>query len=165
MNNANGLTQLLVEGARGKGICAHGYKRMCGSDIAALIDYYIANPDWCLERDFPSLSVLEKHFRGCEDKGVFVGRTFCGELLNDLQTYIFHKCSGTIKVGLNVEKAIIPMLYLANGCRLRIVGVGDAMPKIEREKIFVPIYTFGDNEVNAQDNEYVKFIHFDSDLI
>ena len=151
-----------MESAREKGICADGYGTMRTDDVDALVDYYTANPDWCMERDFPSLSVLREHFSDIEDKGVFVGKTFHGELLNDLQTYIFHDCKGTIKVGLNVEKAIIPMLYLANVCRLRIVGTGDMEPSKPSE---VPIYTFGKNDVSARDNKFVKFKHYKKDLI
>ena len=79
--------------------------------------------------------------------------------------YIFHKCKGTINVGLNIEKKIIPMLYIANGCRLRIVGVGDIKPKKASERSVVPIYTFGDNNVSARDNKYVEFRKFDEELI
>lgn len=128
---------------------------MLGSaDVSAMVDYYVANPDWCLERNFPDLQTLREHFADCEERGVFVDRTFQGEVLNDLQTYIFHNCKGTIKVGLNVEKAIIPMLYLANGCRLQIVGMGDITPRIPSQ---VPVYVFGDCDYVAQDNKHVNF--------
>lgn len=149
------LKEILINTAHAKGICAEGYKQMLESaDIDAMVDYYVANPDWCLERNFPTLQMLSEKFADCEDKGVFVGKTFHGELLNDLQTYIFHNCKGTIMVGLNVDKAIIPMLYLANGCRLRIVGVGGIVPKVPSE---VPIYVFGKNDYSARDNKYVEF--------
>lgn len=154
-----------MEQARNKGICADGYSEMRAGGMDSLVDYYIKNPDWCLERNFPDFATLKEHFSGCEDKGVFVGKAFHGELLNDLQTYIFHGCKGTIKVGLNIEKSIIPMLYLANGCRLHIVGVGDVRPKKASQRSVVPIYTFGDNDVSARDNRYVKFARYKSGLI
>ena len=153
-----GLKEQLINTAHAKGICAEGYKQMLGStDANAMVDYYVQNPDWCLEGDFPTLQMLTDKFSDCEDKGVFVNKTFHGEVLNDLQTYILHNCKGAIKVGLNVEKAIIPMLYLANGCRLRIVGVGDVVPKIPSE---VPVYVFGKNDYSAKDNKYVKFVTY-----
>ena len=159
----NNLKEILINTAHAKGICAEGYKQMLGSaDIGVMVDYYIANPDWCMERDFPTLPMLRNHFTNVSNKGVFVDRTFNGELLNDLQTYIFHNCKGTIKVGLNVDKAIIPMLYLANGCRLHIMGVGEVIPKKPSE---VPVYVFGMNEVSARDNKYVKFITYKHDLV
>lgn len=162
MNNTAELKQLLIDGAQGKGICSQGYERMRCSNVDALIDYYLANPDWCLERDFPDLQTLSERFADIEDRGVYVGKEFHGEVLNDLQVYIFHNCRGTINVGLNVDKAIIPMLYLANDCRMRIVGIGDIKPQTPSE---VPVYTFGENDVAAQDNEFVRFMHYKSKLI
>ncbi len=164
MDNA-GLKEVLMNEARAMGICKTGYQNMRGDNIDALVDYYITNPDWCLERNYPTLALLKENFSDIESKGVFVGKTFHGELLNDLQTYIFHGCKGTIKVGLNVEKGIIPMLYLANGCRLHIVGVGDIKPKKASERSVVPVYTFGKNDVSAKENKYVKFIHYKTELI
>lgn len=159
----NNIKDILINTAHAKGICAEGYKQMLGStDANAMVDYYVHNPDWCLERDFPTLPILSEQFANCEDKGVFVNKTFHGEVLNDLQTYIFHNCKGTIKVGLNVEKAIIPMLYLANGCRLRIVGIGEAVTKTPS---VVPVYVFGKNDYSAKDNKYVNFSIYKNELI
>lgn len=159
----NDIRDSLIHTAHAKGICAEGYKQMLeSSDIDALVNYYITNPDWCLERNFPDLQTLRDHFGDIDEKGVFVDKTFNGELLNDLQAYIFHNCKGTIKVGLNVEKAIIPMLYLANGCDLKIVGVGDIKPIKPSE---VPVYVFGQNDVSVRDNEYVLFRMFPNKLL
>lgn len=159
------LKQILMEQARAKGICAEGYGTMRMDGIDALVDFYIENPDWCLERNYPTLAVLKEHFSDIEDKGVFVGKTFHGEVLNELQTYIFHNCKGTIKVGLNVDKAIIPMLYLANGCRLRFVGVGDVEPKRKDERTEVPIYSFGKNDISAKDNNFVTFHRYEHKMV
>lgn len=149
------LKEKLINTANAKGICAEGHKRMLESaDKGALVNYYVENPDWCLERDFPTLQMLSEKFADCEDKGVFVNKTFNGEVLNDLQTYVFHNCKGTIKVGLNVDKAFIPMLYLANGCRLCIVGIGKVIPRKPSE---IPIYVFGKNDLSARDNKFVTF--------
>lgn len=157
------IKRRLIEGAVKLGICHDGAKEMRGStDIDTLVDYYVANPDWCLERDFPDMQMLRCHFADVSNKGVFVDRTFNGETLNDLQTYIFHNCKGTIRVGLNVDKAIIPMLYLANGCRLRVVGVGDVVTKVPSQ---VPVYVFGKNDISAKDNKYVSFNIYKHELI
>lgn len=150
-----------MEGARRGGICAEGYGKMREYDRDKLIDYYLENPDWCLERNYPTLSELREHFSDIEDKGVYMDKTFHGELMNDLQVYIFHNCKGTIKVGLNIEKAIIPMLYVANGCRLRIVGTGILAKKPSE----IPVYIFGENDVSARDNRFVKFKKYSNDII
>lgn len=163
--NTEGLKEVLVKEARAKGICMDGYSYMNRNDIDALIDYYITHPDWCLERNYPSLAYLKEHFSNIEDRGVYVGHTFHGELLNERQAYIFHNCKGTIKVGLNVKKVIIPMLYFANGCRIHIVGTGDIKPKKESERTIVPLYIFGQNDISARDNRYVKYTRYKSELI
>lgn len=151
--------------ARIKDMCDPGFERLCSDSMDGLVDYYKEMPDWCMERDFPDLETLTEIFAGREDKGVFAGKVFHGELLNDSQTYIFHNCRGTIKVGLNVSKGLIPMLYLGNKCRLRIVGTGDYKPKKKSDRSMVPVYTFGKNDVSAKDNAYVQFIHHKNDLI
>lgn len=159
----DGLKEQLIQAALAKGVCAEGYKHMVDSpDKDAMVNYYVANPDWCLERSFPDIEVLRDHFRDVTKMGVYVDHTFHGEVLNDLQTYIFHNCKGTIKVGLNVDKAIIPMLYLANCCELEIIGVGDIIPRLKPK---VPIYVFGENEYTTKDNEFVKFITYKHGLI
>lgn len=140
------------------GICAYGEERMFSSDLSDLVDYYISVPNWGMEREFPSLKELREHFSNFEEKGVFVDKEFHGELLNDLQTYIFHHCKGTVKVGLNVDKAIIPMIYIGNGCRLRFVGVGEYKPQRAEERTEIPVYIFGKNDVSARSNMYVHFI-------
>lgn len=155
------LKDKLADTARKKGICREGYERILRGDRDNLIDYYLEVPDWCLERNFPDMRTLTDEFADCEDRGVFVGKTFHGELLNDLQTYIFHNCKGTIKVGLNVDKSIIPMLYMANGCRMRIVGVGEEHIK-PKDHAKVPIYIYGRNDLSARNNRYVEFKIFNN---
>ncbi|MDE6009331.1 MAG: hypothetical protein K2G90_09005 [Muribaculaceae bacterium] len=179
----------LLHTAHEKGICADGYRQMLESaDIDALIEYYTAQPDWCLERNFPDLETLREHFADAGDKGVFVDRTFNGELLNERQVYVFHNCKGKIKVGLNLEKAIIPMIYLANGCRMRIEGVAGLSPNDKplagtgrlgnlppiravgkppshNLPIRVPIYLFGKNDVTAESDENVEFKVYKHDLV
>lgn len=151
-----------MESARRGGICAEGYGKMRGYDRDGLIGYYLENPDWCLERNFPTLSELREHFSDIEHKGVYIDKTFHGELLNDLQVYVFHNCKGEIKVGLNAEKAIIPMFYIANGCKLKVVGVGNIKPL--RPSI-VPVYVFGKNSLKANNNIYVEFRRYDNKLL
>lgn len=162
----NGLKETLMAQARGKGICLGGYSEMRGRDLDGLADYYIANPDWCMERDFPDLATLAEVAPAYEGRGIFVGREFDGELLDERQTYIFHNCRGTIRVGLNTALGLIPMLYFGNGCRMRVEGVGDSSGGEWRTPpARVPIYVFGDNEVLADDNEAVEFARYDSGII
>lgn len=164
-NITTDIKSSLMQQARLKGICLDGYAQMRCDDIDALVDYYLENPDWCLERGFPSLGFLAEHFSDASDKGVFVNRQFHGELLNDRQVYIFHNCRGNVKVGLNVDKAIIPMLYCANGCRMRFVGTGDFIPKRDSQRSRIPVHSFGGNDISARSNKYVEFIPYKIPLL
>lgn len=136
------LKETLMEDARRGGICAEGYGLMRGYDREGLIGYYLANPDWSIERGFPSLELLRREFSDIEDKGVFVGKTFDGEVFDKLQTYIFHDCKGTIRVAMDYDNAVIPMLYFANGCRMRVECEQKNEPAIN-----VPLYIAEDCKV------------------
>lgn len=145
----------LIEKARELGICKDGFSTMGHADIDGLISYYIANPDWCMERDFPSLPCLQANFSDIEDKGVFVDRAFDGELLNGRQVYIFHNCKGKIRVAMNEDEALIPMFYFANGCRMIVKG--EPSGKWQRVPVTVPLYEFGKNDISAHDNGFVRY--------
>lgn len=159
------VKEAVMASARRKGICLDGFKQMHSLDIPGLVDYYLRNPDWCLERGFPDLPTLRAHSGVLAEAGVFIDRKFRGELLNDRPAYIFHNCRGTIRVGLNVESAIIPMLYVASGSRLSILGVGEVTPRREADRTRVPVYTFGPNDVSARDSRYVKFLRYHTPLL
>lgn len=159
--NETELKETLMKDARHEGICAEGYAEMRGYDRVGLIRYYLANPDWCMERDFPSLELLRCEFSGCEDKGIFVDRIFNGELLSKNQVYVFHHCVGAVRIGWNPEEAIIPMLYFANGCELTVTSDGAWNPN----PVPVPAYVFGRNRVEALSDDSVKFTVFNHDTI
>lgn len=138
---------------------------MCNENLIALractsmesaIDLYKKTIDWALEENYPSLSVLRRSFSNCEDYGIFVDKHFNGELLMDQQVYVLHHCSGVINVGLNLEKKIIPMIYLANDCDITIKRKVDSAFLIH-----VPIYSFGDNIVRAENADNVEFRIYD----
>lgn len=146
------LKETLMEDARRGGICAEGYGLMRGYDREGLIDYYLANPDWCIERSFPSLKLLHREFSDIEDKGVFVGRTFDGEVFDRLQAYIFHDCKGTIRVAMDYDNAVIPMLYFANGCKIRVECEQRNDPAIN-----VPLYIAEDCKVTGAKTDNCNF--------
>lgn len=148
------VKELLLEKAIAKGICDEGAKRITDSDREELVKYYLTNPDWAMERNIPDLQTLRDEFADLDDKGIFVGREFHGETLSDHLVYILHDCHGTIKVGLNIEKGLAPMLYVANGCRLRIIGYGTTT---QRSPMIIPVYIIGANDISARRNRYVKF--------
>lgn len=115
--------------------------------------------DWALEEGYPSIDTIRREFSDCEVDGIFVDKVFHGEQLNDQQVYIFHNCTGTIRVGLNIKKRIIPMLYFANGCDMDVKGIpGSAM------QVAVPLYVFGQNRIGAEQSEDLicKIYRFDA---
>lgn len=138
------LKETLMGDARRGGICAEGYGLMRGYDREELIGYYVANPDWSIERGFPSLELLRREFSDIENKGVFVSKTFDGETFDKLQAYIFHDCKGTIKVAMDYDNAVIPMLYFANGCNIRVECEQKNDPAIN-----VPLYIAEDCKVTG----------------
>lgn len=142
------LKEKLINDARECGICKEGYETMRSLGIKGLIDYYIANPDWCMERNFPDLYLLSNAFAEIQDKGVYVNHTFHGEVLDDLQVYIFHNCKGRIRVRLNTEKRLIPMLYFANDCDM-VIECSD--------NISVPLYIFGENTIATANPQAFKY--------
>lgn len=135
--------------------------RMCADNRAYLsacetkedaIRLYKQTIDWALEEGYPDLDFLRKEFADQQSQGLYVDHYFDGEILNEHQVYVFHNCSGTIRVGLNLSKKIIPMLYFANNCDMTILG-------IEGERIFpdrVPLYIFGKNKINASNSDTIE---------
>lgn len=137
-----GMQSELIKQAKAHGMCTENFRALMScKDKSEMIALYKKTIDWALEEGYPSLSVLQKEFGHEEDNGIYVGHAFRGELLDDQQVYVFHQCSGTIRVRLNVSKRIIPMLYFANGCNMRV--------RCE-EDIRVPIYIFGENNVRTE---------------
>lgn len=151
----------LLREAQRKGMCLPNLKGIAESnnvgDLAAL---YLKTIDWALENNFPNLATLRRNFSDMDSYGIFVDKVFHGEELCDKQTYVFHRCSGHIKVAMSYNEAIIPMLYFANDCHLKItceqVNVGG---------LYVPLYIFGDNTIQAEDSTNVTFRKYNFDLI
>ena len=135
---------------------------MCNENIELLkscttkedaILLYKKTIDWALEKNYPSINFLRNEFGDYEKQGIFVDKVFNGELLNEHQCYVFHNCSGEIKVDLNIDKSIIPMLYFANNCNM-VIERSD-MP--HTLPIKVPLYIFGENKILAESNDDIIF--------
>lgn len=135
---------------------------MCAENIDALRDVqskadavalYKKTIDWALEKNYPPINFIRNEFGDCEDLGIFIDRTFNGELLNEHQCYVFHNCRGHIRVDLNVSQKIIPMLYFANGCNISVTRA-DAPHTLP---IRVPLYIYGENIIKAEDNDDIIF--------
>lgn len=143
----------LQEQARMHRMCAdnRAYLNACESKSDA-IRLYKQTVDWALEENYPDIDFLRTEFAHSEADGIFVDKHFNGEILNQHQVYVFHHCTGTIRVGLNLAKKLIPMCYFANECDITVIG-------IETENILpdrVPLYIFGENRVEAKNSNYME---------
>lgn len=145
----NGWKQTLRREASLHHMCEENRTALASADSKTdAVRLYKKTIDWALEEGYPRLDTLRKYFSDCESEGVFIDRHFNNEDLRDQQVYVFHNCTGTIRVGLNVQKRIIPMLYFANDCRMTVKSSGPAALQVR-----VPLYIFGDNNIIAEQSE------------
>lgn len=152
--NDDQLKQHLMALAHHGGICADGYRHMADSDRRGLIAYYLSCPDWCLERGIPDIDTLRSLSADIEDCGIFVDRDFDGEVFDARQVYVFHHCRGLINVAMDYSRAVIPMLYFANGCDITVSCTQANSPAIK-----VPLYVVAEpnNIVCAADTDGCVF--------
>lgn len=131
----------------------------CDSKEAA-ISLYKKDIDWALLNDYPTLKDLREEFVGYERNGIFIDHIFSGETFKQQQCYVLHHCFGEVAVDINLKEAIIPMIYLANGCKLTIrrANIENKYP------ITVPVYVFGENEVVAEDTSNISFRVYEKQL-
>lgn len=150
--------------AKKNGICNNGLNhiRNCQT-FADLIQYYKENPDWCLERNFPTIGFMLSHKKECEEAGIFIDKTFNGETLIQEQAYIMINCIGNVHTGLNARDSVIPMFYIAGDSHLEFTGTSDfAFTK----PTVVPVYCFGRHATAKINNDRaVEFKIYSHELV
>ena len=139
--------------ARKHNMCAdnRAYLSACETKEDA-IRLYKQTIDWALEEGYPDLDFLRKEFGNSQGEGIFIDHHFTGQPLSEHQVYVFHNCTGTIRVGLNLAKKIIPMCYFANNCDMTILGVEEDKDYPDR----VPLYIFGENKIDAKNSNSIE---------
>lgn len=142
------------------GGCTEAYRELlsCGTKDD-MIGVYKRNYQWCLENGFPAIDFIKREFTGYDRDNIFVGKHFDGETVK-AQTAIFHNCTGTVNVEMDYDEAVIPMLYFANGCDMKVVCRQDNVPPID-----VPLYIFGGNRIEADDAYNIKFKRYLYDVL
>lgn len=89
---------------------------------AQAIRLYKTCISWALQEKYPTkddlLAFTSKETLA--ENGVYTNTEFNGERIDNHICCVFLNCKGRISTGLNVEKAIIPMLYLSDGSELEI---------------------------------------------
>ena len=154
------LKERLLQLAKADNICVDGYRRVVGSNRQEMIAYYKQMIDWCLERNYPDYAILQEHFSDCEDEGIYIGKEFNGEIFSSQQVYVFHNCKGTINVQMDYENEIIPMLYFANKCDMRVICTLENIIPIR-----VPLYIFGENCVESNDSDNAQYVRYITRLL
>ena len=147
--------------ARKHHMCAdnRAYLNACETKEDA-IRIYKQTIDWALEEQYPDLDFLRKEFSECQSQGLYIDHHFDGDILNEHQVYVFHNCTGHIRVGLNLAKKIIPMCYFANNCNMTILGIDNDFDIQDR----VPLYIFGKNNINAVSSKSCEMKVYNHDV-
>lgn len=163
------LSKHLLNTAKSAGLCTEHQSSWKDRSVAAFVEYYKANPDWCIERQYPSYDLLSKEFNS-EDvrkQGVYVGQDGLDISLTEpegLPIYIFNQCSGT----LIAEGWTAPKVYIALGSKIKIIVKDNAhlfvdcyddaeLEVVNLSKGRVTIYKYGELSP-AVSNNYVKII-------
>lgn len=155
------LKSILLREAEEAGICREGRQRLSDcSTTGDLLDFYTGNPEWCIERNFPTPATLMwmwAHMgEEMERHGVYYRRRFDGEALTGRQAYVLLGCSGTVRTGLDAEKGLIPMFYFADGCDMAVEGAYPRALLASR----VPLYVAQGCHVEARDGNGARFVKY-----
>ena len=116
------LSQQLRQDAMAAGLCEPHADDWNKESVYDLVEYYKANPDWCLERQYPTYQFLCGNFSTAEvqKQGVYVGLTECTLLLDKpdgFPVHIFNQCSGTV----TIENWDVGRVYVALGSKMKFV--------------------------------------------
>lgn len=158
----NELSNNLLKDAVNAGLCAeHTAQWDSNWSHRDLVSYYKANPNWCLERHFPSFEVLKKSFNDniTKSMGVYVD-SFVTLRATDL-CYVFNNCKvGVITsavtrlyFGLNTEAHII----VEDGGNLVIDCYDNGKIDVElRGSARLTVYKYGDYEIKVTGSKNYK---------
>lgn len=123
------LSEELLQLACDANLCNQFQREWKDRDKIGLVQFYKENPDWCLERQYPTLDYLERNFNSEEvrKEGVYVSIFVDGDILDE-QVYIFVNCTGTAYIKFDAKKKIFPMIYLSEGSRMTFIVDGSSTP-------------------------------------
>lgn len=109
-------SEKIREAARKAGLCDEHYKSWdINWSISDMVDYFMRNPNWCMQTRFPSIDMFKKYGDGNElcKKGVFVDMAVTTRAV--LSNYIFLKCF----VGVICDN--VCSMYFRDGCKAKII--------------------------------------------
>lgn len=142
--------QTLIREAKEKEMCSDYFKSLslCSDKITA-IELYMSNPGWALKKDYPSFKVLREEFNLYGREGLYVDKRFAEERLDSRLYYVLHNCKGVIRSGLNVEKAVIPVFYVANGSEICFMS---------DDNVQIDIHVYSGSVVHTDGNAKFKIL-------
>lgn len=122
----------------GKSLCSNYRNPLERCETAAqAIRLYKNCISWALQEQYPTkddlLAFAPKETLA--ENGVYIDMEFNGERIDNHICCVFLNCKGWITTGLNLEKAIIPMLYFSEGTDLKV-----KVDKILRHPIPIELY-------------------------
>lgn len=122
----------------GKTLCANYRNALMACDnINQAARLYKSCISWALLERYPTKEELLDIANGDKavlaKNGIFIDTLLNGELIDDFLCCVFLSCTGSIRVGLNVEKAIVPKLYLSEGTRLSVEPITPIIGKYQVE--------------------------------
>ena len=109
------------------------------------VKFYFRSISWGLCQSYPTLDFLRSEFNEFQKLGLYLDYKFDNQILSDFQVYALHNCSGNLQVAFNLEKALCPIIYVANGCDLIIEGKPINSPK----PVVYNIWSYGDNRIRT----------------
>lgn len=118
------LSQRLKADAISKNLCQEHIDGWDKDGVFDLMEYYKANPDWCLERKYPSIEFLKENFNSVSvrNQGVYIGWGGGGGDLvlatpDGAPVFIFNQCSGRVRI----PEWMVARVYVALGSNLEFI--------------------------------------------
>lgn len=115
----------------GRSLCANYRNPLERCETAAqALRLYKNCISWALQEQYPTKNDLLNFMtkETLAENGVYVDMEFKGERIDNHICCVFLNCKGNLSTGLNVDKAIIPMIYLSDGSDL-VISVDDYLTK------------------------------------
>lgn len=135
------MIQELIRQGRNGMCCVDVFKKLPTATDDELIDFYLRDPNYNIEKQYPDLNFLSKYCDNdyARSKGIYINQKL-DNLICDKQVYIFNNCTGNINVIFNRKDKIFPMIYLGFGSNLDII--------IDESR--TPIYLFDNSSISIE---------------
>lgn len=144
------LSQKLAKQAKQNDICDdwHRWILRTGDNKIALIQIYLRGLDFCLAKNYPSLDIIRKDFKGlCENYGIFIDEAF--DVTNFKKVVALGSATGTIaETGHSVA-----CIYARHDTTTNLHVSGNAI-------VMVEVYDDAVLNIHADDNARVTVFQY-----